>query len=191
MNVFGKRARGWRKGKKRGVSPIIATILLVAITVVLAAVLYVLISGLTGHGNATPLGTAFGTGTATQQNGTGTGWCQAGHQCWEIGISAASGPTVSELSFSVKTSGGAGVSSARVTVVNLAQNGWAVYNMTTSAWTYGGTGISGSTPVSPTMELWVDSGATYKGTSVYGQGWTLTVYGSGSFTGSVGPSGLP
>ena len=41
MNVFGKNERSWRKARKRGVSPIIATILLVAITVVLAAVLYV------------------------------------------------------------------------------------------------------------------------------------------------------
>ena len=49
MNVFGKSERSWRKAQKRAVSPIIATILLVAITVVLAAVLYVLISGLT-HG---------------------------------------------------------------------------------------------------------------------------------------------
>ncbi len=54
MNSMGKwpNARG-RRGK-RGVAPIIATILLVAITVVLAAVLYVLISGLTGGGTSTP-----------------------------------------------------------------------------------------------------------------------------------------
>ncbi len=39
--------------KKRGVSPIIATILLVAITVVLAAVLYILVTGLIGGGSKT------------------------------------------------------------------------------------------------------------------------------------------
>jgi len=43
-----------RRKNRRGVSPIIATILLVAITVVLAAVLYVLISGLTKTGASTP-----------------------------------------------------------------------------------------------------------------------------------------
>jgi len=43
-----------RRMAKRGVSPIIATILLVAITVVLAAVLYVLVSGLTRTGASTP-----------------------------------------------------------------------------------------------------------------------------------------
>src|SRR5215472_734713 len=66
-----RKARTWRKNSKRGVSPIIATILLVAITVVLAAVLYILISGLTkGPGN-TPLGTAFAMGSVlTGQSGT-------------------------------------------------------------------------------------------------------------------------
>ena len=65
MNVFGKNERSWRKARKRGVSPIIATILLVAITVVLAAVLYVLISGLTGGGvGSKPIGTAFNAGNA-------------------------------------------------------------------------------------------------------------------------------
>ena len=43
-----------RKSRKRGVSPIIATILLVAITVVLAAVLYVLVSGYLGSTGAKP-----------------------------------------------------------------------------------------------------------------------------------------
>ena len=45
----------WRRAKgKRGVSPIIATILLVAITVVLAAVLYILVSGYIGGTGAKP-----------------------------------------------------------------------------------------------------------------------------------------
>jgi flagellin-like protein len=67
MNVFGKNERSWRKARKRGVSPIIATILLVAITVVLAAVLYVLISGLTHGPGSAPLGTNFGWGAGTAQ----------------------------------------------------------------------------------------------------------------------------
>jgi archaeal type IV pilus assembly protein PilA len=62
MNVWGHNERSWRKARKRAVSPIIATILLVAITVVLAAVLYVLISGLTHGPGSTPIGSAFAAG---------------------------------------------------------------------------------------------------------------------------------
>ena len=72
MNMRTRSQRQWRKKAKRGVSPIIATILLVAITVVLAAVLYILISGLTkGPGN-TPLGTSLALGTPSEaQKGAG------------------------------------------------------------------------------------------------------------------------
>jgi len=73
MNVLGRETRRWRKARKRGVSPIIATILLVAITVVLAAVLYVLVSGLTRTGASTPYNVSFSTvsGSAT---GSGANW---------------------------------------------------------------------------------------------------------------------
>jgi len=54
MSMNRSRASRYRRNHKRGVSPIIATILLVAITVVLAAVLYVLVSGLTRTGASTP-----------------------------------------------------------------------------------------------------------------------------------------
>ena len=58
-----------KKWKEDAVSPVIATILMVAITVVLAAVLYLLVSGLIGGGGAKPtvsLGQAdLGTNTAT------------------------------------------------------------------------------------------------------------------------------
>jgi flagellin-like protein len=77
MNVFGQSARSWRKAQKRAVSPIIATILLVAITVVLAAVLYVLISGLTHGPGSTPIGSAFTAGNPTTSNTIGTGAAEA------------------------------------------------------------------------------------------------------------------
>ncbi len=193
MNVFGKNGRGWRKAKKRGVSPIIATILLVAITVVLAAVLYVLISGLThGPGNA-PLGTTYGFGSATQQTSPATGapaWCAASHQCWEVSISSASGPTISELSFIVKYStNGTAVPfvGLKISIVNLAQTQSAYTTNGASTWVTTG-GLASSTAVSPTMEIWVDSGTT---AGAFGQGWSITAYGSGSYTGSVGPLTLP
>ena len=60
MNALGGAIRLWRRKRQRGVSPIIATILLVAITVVLAAVLYVLISGLTHSGGTAPYSISMG-----------------------------------------------------------------------------------------------------------------------------------
>ncbi len=93
MNVLTRKERSWRKARKRGVSPIIATILLVAITVVLAAVLYVLISGLT-HGTGTaPLGTNFSWGQPVNATGTSPTGCgsASGHYCYTIEIAGAGG----------------------------------------------------------------------------------------------------
>jgi len=93
MNVIGKKANGWRKNRKRGVSPIIATILLVAITVVLAAVLYVLVSGLTHSGVSTPYSVGFTTPTASNP---------ASNTYWEvIPISPTGGVTTSLFGLSV------------------------------------------------------------------------------------------
>jgi flagellin-like protein len=83
MNVWGHNERSWRKARKRAVSPIIATILLVAITVVLAAVLYVLISTLTHGPGATPIGSAFAAGNPRSGTCAGGGTlattgCKAG-----------------------------------------------------------------------------------------------------------------
>jgi flagellin-like protein len=44
----------WKTRSEEGVSPVIATILMVAITVVLAAVLYVMVIGMTPGGDGTP-----------------------------------------------------------------------------------------------------------------------------------------
>ena len=114
MNVFGKTSRSWRTNKKRAVSPIIATILLVAITVVLAAVLYVLISGLTGGGNSKPLGTAFALGTpaestvATAPTGmTCSSTSPAVCYTYSFTIeSAGGGITWNSINFQVKNSAG-------------------------------------------------------------------------------------
>ncbi len=191
MNVFGKRERSWRKARKRGVSPIIATILLVAITVVLAAVLYVLISGLTKGPGSTPLGSAFGFGTISQHTGstTGSAWCKsvANVACYEItGSSFTSGLTVSGINFAVKDNTGA--IKGTIFLVSLDQTS---YISETSGGTWGtptGSEITTSTTLSSTVSIWVDSGAA---TGVFGSGWTITAYGSGSFSSSVGPQSLP
>jgi flagellin-like protein len=55
----------WKKRKNsEAVSPVIATILMVAITVVLAAVLYVMVMGFGTTGNQTPQGSFTGTPTS-------------------------------------------------------------------------------------------------------------------------------
>jgi len=94
----GMRAKG-----KRAVSPIIATILLVAITVVLAAVLYVLVSGLVHTGASTPY--SVGMTTATPSN-------PAANVYWEIiPISPTTGLTTSMFALVVENVNNIGIGS--------------------------------------------------------------------------------
>lgn len=178
MYLDAKLGRRWRKARKRGVSPIIATILLVAITVVLAAVLYVLISNLTkGPGN-TPLGGAFSYGSQTTLVGSSsTPGCASGHFCWSIPVGTASGGlTAGSLLF--KVTNGVGTSQpANVSLISF--TGTAVAN-----WTYGSTTVSGaSTAMSTTQTLVVDSGKATSSDPY--TGFTLTALGQGSFAGQV------
>ena len=194
MNVFGKNERSWRKARKRGVSPIIATILLVAITVVLAAVLYVLISGLTKGPGSTPIGTAFAVGNPT-----------AG-KCWAAGVTAhvcgtagdylvnftieQSTVTLGNVLFEVKTPGGSAF-------VNTAAGSFAVMPLTgttpvayysvaaaaglamTAAWTAYTGSYSGSTPISTTYFVCIDTG-------IAATSWTP---GAGNYFIALGVSG--
>jgi flagellin-like protein len=93
MNVLGTKERSWRKARKRGVSPIIATILLVAITVVLAAVLYVLVSGLV-HGTGSPLlGSEFTWGTPKNISGASSTGCTGALTTYCLSVEIASAGT--------------------------------------------------------------------------------------------------
>ena len=180
MNVFGEKKRSWRKARKRGVSPIIATILLVAITVVLAAVLYVLISGLTtGPGNA-PLGSHFGWANPSN-NSTGSTLASSSYT---IGIASASGISTSSFHLSAQTSTGTVVSLAGtgVTVKLLSVTGGlvATYSTSTSSWTLA-TGASST--VSAGMTVWI-AGLWFTGDS-------LVAVGSGSYSGTVTSSAFP
>jgi flagellin-like protein len=145
MNVFGKNERSWRKARKRGVSPIIATILLVAITVVLAAVLYVLISGLTHGTGSAPLGTNFSWGTPYNISGsTTTGCTSATAACYSIEIAGAGGGVgTSNFQLSLRSSLGATIAWAAADTVSLISpsvaTAVATYNVVTSAWTNVGT----------------------------------------------------
>jgi flagellin-like protein len=161
MNVFGKRERRWRKGRKRGVSPIIATILLVAITVVLAAVLYVLISGLTKGPGSTPLGTAFALGTPAQSSVTAPTGLTCATTCYTYAFTieqAGGGITWNSVNFVVKNSGGtvaavSGFAVWPITGPTGALSGAVCYSVATSeqSWT-AGTG-TGATAISTTQTL--------------------------------------
>jgi len=144
MNVFGKSERSWRKARKRAVSPIIATILLVAITVVLAAVLYVLISGLTHGTGSAPLGTNFSWGQPFNASGTTpTGCASAALYCYSIEIAGAGGGvSTSNFQLALRNSFGATVGWTTDTISLISPSvatAVATYSTATSSWTLVGT----------------------------------------------------
>jgi flagellin-like protein len=198
MNVWGVNARSWRKARKRAVSPIIATILLVAITVVLAAVLYVLISGLTkGPGN-TPIGSAFGIGnpvggTCTAAQVT-AGVCKAaGDQIFTLTIEQST-LTIGSVQFEVKTPAGGAFTTTiagmfaiqTITGAEVAQYSIAAASplAMTNAFTTFGAGYASTSPISTTMSLVVDTGVT-AANWVTGQGYIVTALGIGSYSGTT------
>jgi len=163
MNLGNRTARRWRQKKNRGVSPIIATILLVAITVVLAAVLYILISGLTKGPGSTPIGSAFSIGTINEQVAGANYYYNSTVQ------ESSPGMTWSNMIFQVQTAGGAVLGTATsVTVTNAAGScNVALYTFSTSAW---------SVPASHCA-----SGTT-GGSALVGAGATVELLGSASYT---------
>ncbi|HTP53713.1 MAG TPA: archaellin/type IV pilin N-terminal domain-containing protein [Thermoplasmata archaeon] len=163
MNVFGERARGWKKARKRGVSPIIATILLVAITVVLAAVLYVLVSGLTKTGANTPYSLGM---TSSGATGSGANWFDT------LTLSPTSGLTTSMFGLSV-------VSPASVTVTLAAAAGGSGCTAG-SAYATGATGCNG--PASGWYGVLVTSSNTIAATYLTSGGVGTWTYASGVTT---------
>lgn len=162
--------RRWRQKGKRGVSPIIATILLVAITVVLAAVLYILISGLTkGPGN-TPLGTAFAMSAAKESTKGANFWYNFSVQ------SASGGLTWSNLNFQFQTSTGQIISlgAPAITVIGLTGSNVATYTVGTASWT------NGATTVTTQQQLIVQTT-----TNLQSAGDVMVSLGTGSFSGSI------
>jgi flagellin-like protein len=181
MNMRTETTR-WRRNKgRRGVSPIIATILLVAITVVLAAVLYILISGLTkGPGN-TPIGTAIAFSGVAESN--------FGAQ-WNYTMSvqtATSGMTWSNMIFQVQGPSGALITAGLTKAVVSGTSGCnlATYTLgVTNSW--GATGAT-CTGVTTGASALVQSGQTLQlqtSVSLNGQGDQLIIVGEGSFSGS-------
>ena len=203
MNVFGHSERSWRKAQKRGVSPIIATILLVAITVVLAAVLYVLISGLTHGPGSTPIGSAFSTGTPVASTCTAgftlaANGCIGGHFIYTMAVGTST-VTFGSVLFQVKTPAGAvfaNVGVASFAVMPIAGAPSATYmvaaaaglSMTSGGWTVYAAGVSSSTPLTSLYTIIIDTGAA---SSISGLGYTFNALGTGSYGDSTSPVTLP
>jgi len=98
--------RPWPVGRRRGVSDMLAVILAVAITVALAAILYVLISSLThSSSGAAPLGSEFAWGspyndTSTPSNGCGS----TAHYCYHIEmVATASSVNLAQMTLALRT----------------------------------------------------------------------------------------
>jgi flagellin-like protein len=179
MNTWDKSQRRWRKKSKRGVSPIIATILLVAITVVLAAVLYILISGLTkGPGN-TPLGTALALNTPGESV-TGAGATTNHWYNFSVGA-ASTGLTLGSMQFQVQTSSGAIVPAAAgwtLNVFGLTGTVVGTYSMASNSWTAGSTVQASSQDI---VSLNAIQATTLSGD-------TFVVIGTGSYQGTISVS---
>jgi flagellin-like protein len=174
----------WRKKSKRGVSPIIATILLVAITVVLAAVLYILISGLTkGPGN-TPLGTALTLGTPVA-GGSGAA------TTYTMAITPSSGLTSANLAFQVVSSSNiiqSPPAGANITVKGVTGCLLAIYTFATNAWATPA-GASACASAGPNVVL--QSGEQFVlawGSSLSSAGNKLVVVGQGTFSSTISVS---
>jgi flagellin-like protein len=189
MNVFGKREDRWRRGRKRGVSPIIATILLVAITVVLAAVLYVLVSGLTRTGASTPytLGMAVSSASGSGSNylvvlalspsaglATGILGLSVQNNVGTVQATVAAAPTAT-CKPGLTTPGSCTSNGAGWYGVLVASNGTVVatYSGSPAAWVYY-TGVTTVT-LSGSYTLNVISNVAYDGA-----GYTINAFGSGS-----------
>ena len=184
---------------RRAVSPIIATILLVAITVVLAAVLYVFLIPLVSHvttplsGNlAWGVATCYGPMAGCTNPGPNSTGCLGDVTCWVVPITTASGSAPSpssleiyvenQLSQTVSTSGWnfsiltstvppGIVSYAPGSVAGLSGPGWTA----TSPYTTG-------SPLTTVMKLWIDVGAP---TSFTDQTLTLETVGVTGYSGTL------
>jgi hypothetical protein len=172
-------------------------ILLVAMVVVLAAVLYVLVAGLV-HTNvsAVPLGTAFYAGPAGKFVGTtaSKSYCAANHYCYSVPIDqVGNGLVIGDLNFRVLESTGAihvvSKNYAMISLVDASSTLIASTEVSKNAafvvtdWTTYSKGETASTPVTDTQVIWVQFGDTTS--SPFGEGMTLQVLGANGYSGSV------
>ncbi|MGI0139948.1 MAG: archaellin/type IV pilin N-terminal domain-containing protein [Thermoplasmata archaeon] len=198
------RLRSLRRGR-RGVSPVIATILLVAITVILAGTLYVFLINYFPSTANTPLQDALGYGSihclgapsTGCTNSTGSVGCAAGDYCWSIAISTANGPSPSSIILYVQNASTQTISTASwhftfLTVNNppaiVANATGSVAGQTPPGW-IAGPGRATNDALTTGMILWIDTGSS---TPYTGQSLTLNTDATGGgYGGALNPSTLP
>ena len=169
---------------KRGVSPIIATILLVAITVVIAAVLYVLVSGYIGGAGSAPksieLANPSGaSGTTTVPTGctfTGSGSPAKDYADAFSSVTANGGLTTAQFGFKIVATAGTPVVLDCVVLYDASNTPKAVYTPSSTSW-------------STTVTVQNSYSATfYFATDPTGTGDTIQAFGLGSNSVSGGYS---
>jgi flagellin-like protein len=197
MNIWGKNERSWRRKNRRAVSPIIATILLVAITVVLAAVLYILIQQYTkGGANNAPLGTAFSFSGSTDAASTANNY-------YNMTIESASSTlNFGDLAWQLKTPTGSvfvtGVSVSIVNPLGVVEGSFCIGAIvtggvtcaSTNAWVFNGNHCGApaftsacSTTSAVSTQSFLSVAVTPIGTSL--SGYTLFALGQSAYSGSV------
>ncbi|MGA8541979.1 MAG: archaellin/type IV pilin N-terminal domain-containing protein [Thermoplasmata archaeon] len=209
------RSRRSAKGRRsrRGVSDIIAVILLVAITVVLAAVLYLLLTGLTHGPSSTGIGGAFSADRPSGSQCTKGGETFAANGCltgdYEYTLTVESSSiTFANIEFQVKTSGGTILSlGAGVGGFSILNSGGAVAAQGTgngvtanavmamnaplahfgASPTCNGAACTTSTPFTSIYQIVIDMGTN----NPAAQGYTFVGIGIGSYSGTTTPLALP
>ncbi len=159
--------------KKKGVSPVIATILMVAITVVLAGVLYVMVLGFTHGGPGTTIAIGFGSPYAA------TGSSSSGLS--EVVPITGASNTIYLSSIGFKVTNSAGATQNVTSFIYTSTTGSTIYGFSGGAWKPTGTstvavssgatvtihdvtGISGSNLAGYTLEVFaLSSGVSVSG----------------------------
>lgn len=161
--------------RRRGVSPIIATILLVAIAMVLAAVLYILVSGITNGPTRPSISSALVLGPVAEG--------QAGSVYYYNISVAESGLGVTWNAVDLEVQVGGQVVSTGITSYTVEDiHGNTVCHATgptVSGWTAGPAG-SGATPIGSAQHLVLQTT-----TSLTDRSAILQIIGTGGFTGSI------
>ena len=207
--------RSLRRRDRRGVSDIVAVILLVAITVVLATVSYILVTHLSHGPSTTPIGSAFTAGNPTTSNAIGTIAVGGADTCssasttlgsaivsgdWTYTLTVESSTvTFGSVLLQVKTSVGtvAPIASTGFYVVNVA-GGIAACSLTAAnaGLSMGGSvqftyptaqGLTLSSSLTNLYTIVIDMGTTQP----TGLGYVFDVAGQGSYSGTTAPLPLP